>query len=487
MNLGRVFSKTGRGAPALAPPPAPPRKAQYAAGDTTSALETSLLDTSVSSANRDSPRQHNMGYAHPQANPHATPRAGYAATPRAGPSATSAGMRTPRSRRIQTPRSVRSARSGRGIFAQTDASVILSLVEGRGKSKGEIGLAVLDLNQPLLTLSSFSDSSLYSRLLNKVQVLNPATIIFPDHASTNFQANVIASAEIIAESLPNINMIKVKRKYFADSKGIEVLMDLCVEDYASVVRQHRSKFYVMAAAAALIKYAEFHLNVVFAAKSLKMVYAGAGEKNMIIGSQTAIHLELLNNAEHMGQRGTLFDTLNRTKNTCGFRLLRTELLQPSSCRATIDARLDAVEELIQNEGVYSNLGTVLSRFQDLGSLLAKCVQLPKTEDPKASEIRVQTALQLKATLELVDPLRKAIEGTQSQLMQKFQQVLHDQRYADMLTGLSKVVSGDATKTTGVLNTQKQKLFAVREGVSCLLDVARRTYSETVDDIMGEST
>ena len=36
---------------------------------------------------------------------------------------------------------------------------------------------------------------------------------------------------------------KVKRKYFADAKGIEVLMDLCVEDYTSVVRQHRSKFY----------------------------------------------------------------------------------------------------------------------------------------------------------------------------------------------------------------------------------------------------
>ena len=69
-------------------------------------------------------------------------------------------MRTPRSRRIQTPRSIRSARSGRAIFAQTDSSIILSLVEGRGKSQGEIGLAVLDLNQPLLTLSSFSDSSL---------------------------------------------------------------------------------------------------------------------------------------------------------------------------------------------------------------------------------------------------------------------------------------------------------------------------------------
>ena len=55
----------------------------------------------------------------------------------------------------------------------------------------------------------------------------------------------------------------------------------------------------------------------------------------------------------------------------------------------------------------------------------------------------------------------------------------------MLDALSTVVSGDATKTTGVLNVQKQKLFAVREGVSCLLDVARRTYSETVDDIMGE--
>ena len=123
----------------------------------------------------------------------------------------------------------------------------------------------------LLHCSSFSDSSLYSRLINKVTVQNPATIIYPDHASTAFQPSAIASAEMLGEALPQIEMVRVKRKYFADAKGIELLTALCVEDYASVVRQHRSKFYVMAAAAALIKFAEFRLNIVFAAKTLKMM------------------------------------------------------------------------------------------------------------------------------------------------------------------------------------------------------------------------
>jgi hypothetical protein len=52
------------------------------------------------------------------------------------------------------------------------------LTEGRGSAQGEIGLAAIDLKRPVLILSQISDTQTYMNTINKINILNPAEVIF---------------------------------------------------------------------------------------------------------------------------------------------------------------------------------------------------------------------------------------------------------------------------------------------------------------------
>lgn len=55
------------------------------------------------------------------------------------------------------------------------------LTEGRGSAQGEIGLAAIDLKRPILILSQISDTQTYMNTINKINILNPAEVIFLNH------------------------------------------------------------------------------------------------------------------------------------------------------------------------------------------------------------------------------------------------------------------------------------------------------------------
>ena len=53
---------------------------------------------------------------------------------------------------------------------------LAALAAGRGQATGAVGLAALDPDCPLLVLSQLSDSYTYSRVIAKIQVLNPCQV-----------------------------------------------------------------------------------------------------------------------------------------------------------------------------------------------------------------------------------------------------------------------------------------------------------------------
>jgi hypothetical protein len=114
------------------------------------------------------------------------------------------------------------------------------------------------------------------------------------------------------------------------------------------------KFYTMAAAAAIIKYSEHTQKIVLAASSLRITYEGA-QKTMVVGGATATQLELLFNARHSSVKGTLYEALDHCKNDSGKRLLRTEILQPSTSPATIKSRLDVVRCAFFDRNLHSRM------------------------------------------------------------------------------------------------------------------------------------
>ena len=58
------------------------------------------------------------------------------------------------------------------------------------------------------------------------------------------------------------------------------------------------------------------------------------------------------------------------------------------------------------------------------------------------------------------------------------------RFGIILDKIKTVINDDARYMKGCLNMRTQKCYAVRSNINEFLDIARRTYTEIVDDIAG---
>ncbi|XP_065192315.1 mutS protein homolog 4-like isoform X2 [Sycon ciliatum] len=223
--------------------------------------------------------------------------------------------------------------------------------------------------------------------------------------------------------------------------------------------------------------------MVYAPNSLRVVFK-ASDRSTMIDSMTASHLELITNQRSAKSDHSLYGVLNYTKTAGGGRLLRSNILQPPNNQDTITLRLDCVEELTEKEEVFLNIQGLLSRFLDVDHLISMFVQIPKSESVKTAEMRIAAVIYLKHTLELVEPLRSALEQCANPLFRAYHKTLEDKRFTLLLERIQEVIHDSTHYQKGSLNMRTQKCFAIKPRINGLLDVARRTYTEIVDDIAG---
>uniref|UniRef100_A0A672TZ91 MutS protein homolog 4 n=1 Tax=Strigops habroptila TaxID=2489341 RepID=A0A672TZ91_STRHB len=369
-----------------------------------------------------------------------------------------------------------SVTSSSAVSAHTAASVIVAVVEGRGLARGEVGMASIDLKNPEVILSQFSDNTTYAKVITKLKILTPLEIIMSNTACD--AGNTTKLFSLITEHFKNVTFTTVQRKYFNETKGLEYIEQLCASEFSTIFMEVQSKYYCLAAAAALLKYVEFIQNSVYAPKSLKVRFQGS-EKTAMIDSSSAQNLELVINNRDSRNGHTLFGVLNYTKTPGGSRRLRSSILEPLVDAETINTRLDCVQELLQDEELFFGLQAVISKFLDTEQLLSVLVQIPKQDTVKTAESKITNLIYLKHTLELVEPLKAALRSCTTPLLKAYYNSLEDTRY---LSGLETLMLRRCTK--GCLSMRTQKCYAVKPNINEFLDIARRTYTEIVDDIAG---
>ncbi|XP_069934341.1 mutS protein homolog 4 [Oryctolagus cuniculus] len=379
-----------------------------------------------------------------------------------------------------TPQVGYSATSSSAVSAHTP-SVIVAVVEGRGLARGEIGMASIDLKSPQIILSQFADNTTYAKVITKLKILSPLEIIMSNTACV--VGNSTKLFTLITENFKNVNFTTVQRKYFNETKGLEYIEQFCTAEFSTVLMEVQSKYYCLAAVAALLKYVEFIQNSVYAPKSLKICFQGS-EQTAMIDSSSAQNLELLVNNQDYRNNHTLFGVLNYTKTPGGSRRLRSNILEPLVDIETINMRLDCVQELLQDEELFFGLQSVISRFLDTEQLLSVLVQIPKQDTVNAAESKITNLIYLKHTLELVDPLKIALKNCNTPLLRAYYGSLEDKRFGIILEKIKTVINDDAKHMKGCLNMRTQKCYAVRSNINEFLDIARRTYTEIVDDIAG---
>ncbi|XP_047005033.1 mutS protein homolog 4-like [Schistocerca americana] len=378
-------------------------------------------------------------------------------------------MRTP----VRTPKSMTTTSS------ESDATCIVAICEGRGYARGEVGIAALDVRHPHLVLCQISDSQSYVSTLTKVNIFNPVEILVPHTFCENQQTSKLFSS--INEMFPTVTLTSVQRRHFNETSGLTQVQHLCATEFATVELLVQHKFYALASAAALLKYVEYMQNMIFAARSLKIEYQGSKDTTQI-DVHTSNRLELVRSLRGCGAHHSLIGILNHCHTGCGSRLLRASILQPPFLLPTITTRLEAVKEIVETPDLLNSLQVTLPKFSDIDKLLLICMHVPQQDSLKAAELQLNYALMLKTILELLPALSDILENCTSGFLCSVREVIKEPSYSKILKRLLDTLHEDAHAVKGFTACQMQRSFAVKPQVNILLDVARKTYCEVIDDI-----
>ena len=95
------------------------------------------------------------------------------------------------------------------------------------------------------------------------------------------------------------------------------------------------------------------------------------ESHLVLDEVTRRSLELTRTLRDNGREGSLLSVMDRTVTPMGARFLHDALLAPLNDPAAIDARLDAVEELLREHALRAELRELLEATSDLQRLTAR--------------------------------------------------------------------------------------------------------------------
>nr|XP_027211998.1 mutS protein homolog 4-like [Penaeus vannamei] len=378
-----------------------------------------------------------------------------------------------------TPGSARSSAPSARARA-VPPSTVVAVAEGRGQARGEVGVAAIDLRRPHLSLAQFSDTHTYTRTLTKLIVLNPLEVVIASTA-VDGAAGVGGRSglvRVLQESLAEVSITAIHRRYFKDTRGLAIVKHLAAPHCAYVERHLATKYYCLATVAALMKYIECIQHVTYAPHTLH-VELSSSENTMNIEHSTCRKLELVRSLRGSWE-DSLFGALRHTRTPGGTRLLRASLLQPHADVPTINARLNALQYLVDNPDLFYTLQSILGRFPDIDWLLSMCAQLHKEDTEQRCELRLNYVISLKNTLELLDPLASTLADATDPLLDSVRQSVSRADLQELLETLRGVMHEDARLVKGAAAMRAQRCYAIKSHVNGLLDVARKIYSEIID-------
>ena len=224
-------------------------------------------------------------------------------------------------------------------------------------------------------------------------------------------------------------------------------------------------------------------------KSLRIEYQVA-EKSTIIDPATADHIELLASLGAKKSKLSLFGVLNKCVTASGVRLLRSNLYQPPIDLEVIQDRLCLVEELINDMGLFNSMKNILSRFPDLDPVLNLCVKRQETRISGAQiEAKIDRMVSLKQILQLLPAFIEILSKSQSMICVKAVKKLRNHvKNSYLLLDMMYLVL-DESNSSGLKGPSSSVKFsramAVKSDVNGLLDLARRTFCDYVDQMNSE--
>uniref|UniRef100_UPI00398ECC4E DNA mismatch repair protein Msh3 n=1 Tax=Pristiophorus japonicus TaxID=55135 RepID=UPI00398ECC4E len=243
--------------------------------------------------------------------------------------------------------------------------------KGHMKKGVLIGLVAVQPNTGDVVFDCFHDCKSRSELESRILCLQPVEILLPAELSENTEKFL---ASITASSLGD-DRIRVERMddiHFEYSSAFQLTSEFYARGASDISESQQLSIIlnleipVVSCLAAVIRYlSEFKLEKVL--HNLSNLSKFSEESTcMSINGTTLKNLEILQNQTTGTTKASLLWVLNHAQNSFGRRLLKKWVSQPLIKASEINARLDAVAEILSSESVVlAKTQNLLSKLPDL--------------------------------------------------------------------------------------------------------------------------
>lgn len=259
------------------------------------------------------------------------------------------------------------ARTAASTIGARDQQIVCAVTESRGVSP-TVGLAFVNISTTEAVLCQICDTQTYVRTLHKIWVFEPTVILF--HTTATQAKSTLFS--LVETNLQQFPIAVINRKYWAETAGEDYIQQLAFkQDVEAIKVSIGGNYYAVCCFAAVsfsfcpvqvfllltlissqvLKYVELSLKFTFTFHSMRIKYEPS-EGSMMIDLSTIHALELIQNLQNAKSKDCLFGILNQTLTPMGSRLLRSNILQPSTSKTVLLGRYDAIEELASKEEVF---------------------------------------------------------------------------------------------------------------------------------------
>lgn len=367
--------------------------------------------------------------------------------------------------------------------------ILCSIYENKSTTETKVGMCTINLTLGTLTFSEFIDSQIYIRVIHKLQIYNPTEIVIPT-TSTGLTDSKLVS--VIKYNVPEATKItNMSHKLFDDREGLRNLNIFQIKNSDSNSLSNSNFLENTFGLSAVGGAFEFMKNVEklnkrglpYKFKKLRIKFEGPTD-SMLIDALTIKNLELVDNNLEKNKL-SLLKFLDSTSTNMGRRLLRNNILQPLTDKESITRRIEAVREILENDGLLENITSNLKHSHDMDKLFSKLLHVDNSSI--RADQKINYVLLLKHTISLIQAVDQILEpvNIQSSLLKEIKRVIGCPEITLCQTKINEVINEDCGWASTTINLQNQKIHAVRNGTNGLLKAARGIYETILSQIEEE--
>jgi DNA mismatch repair protein MutS len=230
--------------------------------------------------------------------------------------------------------------------------------------KGALGLALADLSTGEFRATEFTGPTAAGQLREELERLRPRELLVPGNDS----AQPLSETSSFKLEMPELTQTRMDGWVFQEDFGSRQLREQFQVATLAAYDLENHPLAVAAAGAILHYLRETQRGSLGHFDGIRFYQQ---QDSLVLDPATLHHLELLQPAFGGTRDATLLATLDHCVTSLGARLLKRWLLHPSIGRAEIEARWQAVDELVQNAIAREELRRVLGEVQDLERLLSR--------------------------------------------------------------------------------------------------------------------